>query len=78
MFEIWSCLCNPTSHEYVHNSPHLSALLSGPGGAPQDESQGMDDCLSPEAEQWDRGESFTALGMLAVVTERPRTFDRNT
>lgn len=38
----------------------------------------MDDCLSPEAEQWDRGESFTALGMLAVVTERPRTFDRNT
>lgn len=30
------------------------------------------DYLSPEAEQGDRGESFAALGILVVVTERPR------
>lgn len=34
--------------------------------------------LSPEAEQQDRGESCTALGVLVVVTERPQTLDRNT
>lgn len=55
----------------VHNSPHLSALGSGPARAPQEDFQWVT-YLSPEAEQWDRGESFTALGVLVVVTERPR------
>lgn len=60
----------------VHSSPHLSALVMLCKGTVED-LQWMTTC-HPRLSNG-RGESFAALGILVVVTERPRrTLDINT